>query len=215
MVSVLKVFALAVLLVAAPSLSHAQEHPLVEHSLGKPNAPVRIDEYASITCSHCAEFYINTLPKLQKRYIDTGKVRFVLHEFPLNAISLKAAAVAQCMPKEEYFAFIKTLYISLLEGNFGGPDSETMLYQFAALGGLPLEKAKECANDPKLQEAIVKERSEAGDKYSIDATPTFVVDDGSAIINGAQSVDAFAAVLDRTLEAKNESKTKAKAESKK
>jgi protein-disulfide isomerase len=76
------------------------------------------------------------------------------------------------------------------------------MIQYARLGGLSEDKAKACASDTKLQDAIVAERTEAGTKYNIDATPTFVVNDGAEIIKGAQSVDTFAATFDRLLAAK-------------
>ncbi len=215
MVSVSRLVALALSLVAAPTLVWAEPVTLVEHSVGKPDAPIKVDEYASVTCSHCADFYIDTMPKLQKKYIDTGLVRFVMHDFPLGSLSLKAAAVAQCMPKEQYFAFLKTMYISLLDGTLSN-NGENQVYQYAALGGLPLEKAKECASDKKLQEALLKDRTEAEQKYNIDSTPTFVINDGAAIIQGAQSFDAFAAELDRILgKSRSAEKKGQKAESKK
>ncbi|MDD3370751.1 MAG: DsbA family protein [Alphaproteobacteria bacterium] len=198
--------ALAVLAFVLPSAGFAEERILTEHILGDPKAPVRVDEYMSITCSHCADFFINTLPKIQKRYIDTGKVYFVVHDFPLNGLSLKSAAIAHCMPKDEYFAFIKTLYMSMMERNFGGAGSEAKLYQFAALGGLPKEKAKACANDPKIHEALIKDRTDAETRYQIEATPTFVINYGADVINGAQGIDAFAAILDRAIASKKASK---------
>jgi protein-disulfide isomerase len=199
---VFKAFFLAVFVIAAPSLAHAGGDPMSERTLGKNTAPVKVDEFFSLTCSHCAEFLIKALPELEKLYIDTGKVRFILHDFPLNALSLKAAAVARCMPEDEYLPFIKTIYQSLEAGTFGGSDSEAKLYQYAALGGLASDKAEACADDAKLQDAITAERTEATTKYNIEATPAFVINDGAEIINGAQSVETFAAAFDRALAAK-------------
>ncbi|MDD4617364.1 MAG: thioredoxin domain-containing protein [Alphaproteobacteria bacterium] len=201
MVWVLRLVAFAVALITVPWIAKA--NPLVEHTLGSPTAPVKVDEYMSVTCSHCADFYLKILPELQKRYIDTGKVRFVVHDFPLNSLSLKAAAVSQCMPKEQYFAFIKTLYSSLLDGTLGF-DIENRIYQYAALGGLPVEKAKECANNKKIHEEIARDVADAGKKYDIDATPTFAINDGAAIIRGAQSLDVFASEFDKALGVKKE-----------
>jgi protein-disulfide isomerase len=197
-----KAFLLAVFAIMIAGTAQAGDTVvLTEHAVGKASAPVKVDEYMSITCSHCADFYISTLPELEKRYVNTGKVRFVLHDFPLNGISLKAAAVAHCMPPAQYFPFIKTLYTALKEGYFGGSDSEGKLFQYAALGGLPMDKAKACANDTKLQDALIEQRTAASNKYDIKATPTFVINDGAEIISGAQSLEAFSAVLDRQLAA--------------
>src|SRR4029078_4397406 len=80
------------------------------HTMGKATAPVTVNEYVSLTCPHCAEFYNNILPDLEKKYVETGKVRFILHPFARDAIDLKAFSLARCMPEEQYFAFIAVLF---------------------------------------------------------------------------------------------------------
>jgi len=192
----------AVIKAKAPKAAPAKTAPLPERAIGKSSAPVKIDEYSSLTCSHCADFFLKTLPEIQKRYVDTGKVRIVMHDFPLNGISLKAAAVAHCMPEDVYFPFIKTLYGALEGGALDSTNFEATLYQYAALGGLPVDKAKACAADTKLQDAIVADRTQASTKYGIEATPTFVINNGADIINGAVSIDTFAAAIERQLTAK-------------
>ena len=79
-------------LVLAP-VAWAQETKLPDRILGKADAPVTVEEYISLTCPHCAEFYTTTLPELEKRYVDSGKVRFILRDFPLDGPALKAATV--------------------------------------------------------------------------------------------------------------------------
>ena len=190
---------LAVLVCLGAGSAVAEDGRLADRVVGKASAPIKVDEYMSLTCSHCAEFYDTVLPKLEKRYAETGKVRFVLHDFPLDGVSLKAAALARCMPEDEYFPFVRTLFSAQKSWAFGGGNPEANLIQYAKLGGLSEEKAKACANDTKLQDAIIAARTEAGKKYNVEATPTFVINDGLEIINGAQSEEAFAAVFDRLL----------------
>ncbi|MDE1901219.1 MAG: DsbA family protein [Alphaproteobacteria bacterium] len=170
--------------------------------LGNPNAPIKVDEFVSLTCPHCADFTNETLPTIEKDYIDTGKVKFVMHDFPLDGISLKAAAVARCMPVDEYFPFIKVLYKNQMTWAYGSADPVASVAQYAELGGLPADQAKACANDSKLQDAIVAERTEATDKYKVNATPTFVINDGAKVIEGAQNAQTFAAAFDQILAAK-------------
>ncbi len=176
-----------------------------KHTVGDPSAPIRVDEYYALTCSHCGTFYSKTYPELEKRYIDTGKVYFVAHDFPLNALSLKAASVANCMPADAYFPYIKSILNALLAGVTDLNDFENKMYQYASLGGLPLEKAKECANDEKIQSVLVAGRTEAIKKYDVEATPTFVINDGKKIITGDPGVKAFVEVFDRLLAEKSES----------
>jgi protein-disulfide isomerase len=199
--SILTAF-LFILLVALSSGAHADDPRMALRILGNVNAPVKVDEFVSLTCTHCAEFYNTTLPDLEKRYIDTGKVKFILHDFPLDGASLKAAAIARCMPTDEYFPFIKTLYKTQQSWAFGGGNPETNLIQYAKLGGLSEDKAKACANDSKLQDAIISERTTDGEKYSVQATPTFVINDGVEVVKGAQGADVFSSVFDRILSAK-------------
>jgi protein-disulfide isomerase len=197
-----KAFWTAVVLLASLSSAYADDDArMSERYLGKPNAPVKVDEFVSLTCSHCADFYSNILPELEKRYVDTGKVRIIMHDFPLDGISLKAAAVARCMPADEYFPFVKTLYKTQMAWAFGPGNPEANMIRYASLGGLPEDKAKACANDAKLQEAIIAERTAAA-KYNVESTPTFIINDGAETIGGAQSVETFAAAFDRQLAAK-------------
>ena len=201
MTAVLKAFLLAIFVTVASTTVFAADDRMADRVLGKENAPIKVDEFVSLTCSHCAEFYDKTLPELEKRYVDTGKVRFVMHDFPLDGIALKAAAVA-CMPVDEYYPFIKTLYRAQMAWAFGGSNPEGNLIQYAKLGGLSEEKAKACANDTALQNAIIAERAEATTKYKVEATPTFIVNDGVEVVKGAESAENFAKIFDRLLAGK-------------
>lgn len=184
-----------VTLFSAPAQS-AEVLPV--RALGKADAPVTIVEYSSLTCSHCAEFFMGVFPELQKRYIDTGKVRFIYRDFPIDGLSLKAAALAHCMPEAQFFPFVKILY-----GNAASwmrnPKPESVMMQYAQLGGLTEDKAKACLEDSKVFDALVAMRTEATDKYTIQATPTFIINDGADKIVGAQNIDTFAASIDKLL----------------
>ena len=205
MVSSIRMLFLAFLALASSSALAAPQLPLPlpEHAIGSPDAPIRVDEYLSTTCSHCAHFYLQTLPKLDALYVKTGKVRFVLHNFPLDGFSLKTAAVAECMPKDGFFPFIKTVYSALIQGQLTSRNAEQKLFQIAALGGLAADKAKACANDTALQNAIIEARTRATEKYDIRATLTFIINEGAEVINGAQSTAAFSALFDKMLAARN------------
>lgn len=172
-----------------------------ERVLGKADAPVTIEEFASLTCPHCADFYTQTLPELEKRYIETGKVKIIFRDFPLDGTGLKAAALARCMPKEQYYPFITTLYKNLMAWAMS-PNPEEILMQYAKLGGLPADKAKACLSDNAMFDAIVAVRTHATEVYGIDATPVFILNNGAEKINGAKSLDDFTAAIERVLAAK-------------
>lgn len=192
----LLVFAVVGAHAAAPAKTDAV---LPERVLGKADAPIRVDEYVSLTCPHCAEFYNTTLPELEKRYVDTGKVKFIFHDFVMDHAGLQAAIIARCMPADEFYPFIKILY-SNQQAWMMSSNPEGIMISYAKLGGLPEDQAKACLADTKLQDAVVAERTASDSK--IEATPTFIINGGAEKINGALPVAEFAKVFDKLLAAK-------------
>jgi protein-disulfide isomerase len=172
-----------------------------ERVLGKADAPITVEEFVSLTCPHCADFTINTLPILEKSYIDTGKVRFILRDFPLDGVGLKAAALARCMPADEYYPFVTVLYENQKTWAMA-PNPESFIVQYAKLGGLSEDRAKTCLADTKMQDALVAGRTAATQKYNIDSTPAFVINGGVAIIKGSQPPDVFGGAFDKILAGK-------------
>ncbi len=171
---------------------------LKDHALGSDKAPLTIIEYASFSCSHCGTFYKEILPELEKKYIATGKVRFIYRDFPMNRYDLKAAALTSCMPSEQFYPFVKTLFGNTKTWLYN-PKPEKVLLQFAALGGLSNEKAQACMDDEDLLDAFVERRTKAIEKYDIEATPTFIFNEGEDKIVGAVSINEFSAAIDKIL----------------
>src|SRR5262249_27217997 len=156
-------------------------------------APVTVEEFVSLTCPHCAEFYNDVLPKLKEKYVDSGKVKFILRDFPLDGTGLRAAALARCVPASEYDPFIEALYKNQTQwATSATPDKNLIMY--ARLTGLDEAKAQSCLNDTKMQDAIVAARSDAQKKYNIAATPTFVINEGAQKVEGGQTADKFSAI---------------------
>lgn len=190
----------ALLLVTATSSQAAKDDGVPARAMGKANAPITVEEYVSFTCPHCAEFYEKTLPELEKRYASTGKARFILRDFPTDGAGLKAAQLSRCMPEEQYFPFVRLLFKNQMTWALS-PDPEKILLSYAKLGGLPEDKAKACLADRDLQDAIIAVRSEATEKYGVESTPTFIINNGAERIKGAQSVAEFEKAFDRILAA--------------
>jgi len=167
-----------------------------DHVLGKPDAPITIIEYASLTCPHCAEFDKDTLPKLKEAWIDTGKAKLVFRGFPLNGLDVRAQALARCAPPDKYFAFIDTLYQNQRSWALSDPDKAmSSLENIGRLGGISPEQFKSCANDPKLLESIQAQGFAAGQDYQVDSTPTFFINGSKMNPNGAQPYEVFDKVL--------------------
>jgi protein-disulfide isomerase len=178
--------------------AQAVEAPMVtpqDHILGKPEAPLTIIEYGSLTCPHCAEFDRVTLPKIKAAWIDTGKAKLIFRDFPLDQAALKAAMVAQCAPPERYYAFIDTLYQSQSTWATRSSNLKAALGGIAKLGGLTDEQFSKCIEDPQLQQSITGAEVTAQNSYGVESTPTFFINGVKMDPNGAQPFEVFDRLL--------------------
>jgi len=171
--------------------------PYTERALGNPDAPVTIREFASLTCSHCAHFHQETFGKLKERYIDTGKVRFIYNDFPLNAPALDAAMVARCLPEEQYFMFVKFLFENQKDWAFSRTYRDN-LRQNAKLLGMSDATFDSCLADEKLKAELADRMQKNAEKYDIKATPTFVINE-KEVVAGFQTVESFGKAIDKLL----------------
>lgn len=142
--------------------------------IGKPSAPVTIVEYASLSCPHCAHFYNEILPVINKKYIETGKVRLVYRDYPLNNPAIKAAEVVQCVEKERRHEFLSVLFKMQVQWAFTASYLDA-LSNIAALGGLEKAKFDKCINDPTMENNIIAVEKEASDEYKVNSTPSFFI----------------------------------------
>lgn len=161
-------------------------------ALGDEKAPVTIVEYASLSCPHCAKFHTETLPVLKEKYIDTGKVRFIFRNFPLNAPALRGAMLTHCVPKGDAHTFLKVLFEQQSTWAFD-KDFTELLGKIARLGGVSHEDFAACMKNEALENQLLALKKEAIEKLQVHSTPTF-------FINGqkVQPADAggFSAIID-------------------
>lgn len=186
---------------AKTETSHEEaKSPAVEsktYAMGNPNAPVKIKEFASLSCPHCADFHTHTLPEVKKELIDTGKVYFEFVNFPLNASAMDGALVALCLPEERYNQFISFLFEQQEKWAFD-PNYRQILKQNAKLLGASDEKLDACLADEKKKAEIVAKMQEAGDKYKIQSTPSFVINEKETF-SGALPFNEFKKKVDTYL----------------
>lgn len=159
----------------APGLAHAQAaNPrLAERTTGRADAPVTVQEFFSLTCSHCAAFHRDTWPRVKKELVETGQVRMIWRDFPLDRVGLLAAMVARSLPPERYEGFISTLLANQDRWAFGQNPAEE-LAKLATLAGMSRTQFEAVAKDEGLERAILEQRQTGERQYSIQATPTFV-----------------------------------------
>jgi protein-disulfide isomerase len=147
--------------------------PLPDQALGSPDAPVTIVEYASMTCGHCAAFHEKTYPELKKRYIDTGKVRFVFREFPLDPIAAAGFMLARCAGDGKYFPMVETLFHQQREWAVQKPLPPLMA--IAKQAGFTQQSFEACLANQQLLGDIEKVRERAAAKFGVNSTPTFFI----------------------------------------
>jgi protein-disulfide isomerase len=149
--------------------------PLPDIIIGSANAPNTIVEYASMTCPHCAQFQTEVFPELKKKYIDTGKVRYMLREFPLDNLAAAAFMLARCAGDDRYYAMVDAMFSTQESWAMPGVDAKEKLLQIARQAGISKEQFDQCLANKELFGKIVKTREIANDKFQVDSTPTFFV----------------------------------------
>ncbi len=165
---------------------------------GDPNAPLTIHEYASMTCSHCATFYKDTFPTIKKKFIDTGKVKFIFHEFPLDAYALTAAKVTRCLPKDQFFNMLEVFFTNQKRW-LQAKDPRKAIAQLSALAGMNEESFNTCNDNKELEEAMMEVMKKAQEEYNIQAVPTFVINNGDDVISGARPLPEFEMIIQDAL----------------
>ncbi len=150
------------------------EWATMERSLGAANAPVVVIEYFSLTCSHCADFHAKTLPSIKEKYVQTGKVRLIMRDYPIDRSALAAAMLTRCAPRERYFAFVDILLRSW-DKWARARDPHAALARIGRLGGVDEDTFNQCLTSKALLEKVVQSRMEASNLFSIDSTPSFVI----------------------------------------
>lgn len=145
-----------------------------EYSMGPADAKVTLVEYASLTCPHCAAFHTSVLPGLKKEFVDTGKIRYVYRDFPLDRLALGAAMVARCAGRDSFFGYIDTFYAA--QGQWSRASNPiSALGNLARLGGMSQTKFEACLKDVGIQNEILRQRLEAANDFKVQATPTVFV----------------------------------------
>ena len=165
-----------------------QKGDLPENVLGNADAPVTIVEYSSMTCPHCAAFHKEVLSELKAKYIDSGKVRYIIREFPLDNLAATAAMLARCVDSAKYYDFVDTLYSHQEDWAFKDQPLPE-LQKFAKQVGFTEDRFKQCISDEKVLKYIEWVRERANKQFGVRATPSFFVN--GKRIKGAATVQKF------------------------
>ena len=171
---------------------------VMEMTLGDPDAPVEVIEYASFTCPHCRRFHEDVLPQLKANYIDPGHVRFVIREVYANRPALWAGMVARCAGPERYFSVVELIFARQSEWTQGSPaEVAENLRRIGRLVGLDDARLDACLTDADMAQAMVDTAQGYAQIHDIPGTPSFVID-GELYSN--MDYERFASILDERLQ---------------
>ena len=166
--------------------------------VGDKNAPVTIIEYASLSCSHCANFHNNTLDDLIKEYVDTGKARIVFRDFPFNYPALLGSMVLRCIPEDVRYDYMNALF--QLQQKWvvrENAKSTQELYKIMQSGGMTKEEFETCTNNVELENTILQALIAAQNEFNIQSTPSFLINGN--LVEGNKSIKEFRQIIDKIL----------------
>jgi protein-disulfide isomerase len=190
--------AFAILWIAATAVPAAAEATidfnaaLKERVIGDPTAPITMIEYASLTCPHCASFHNDTYKAFKERYIDTGKVKLIYRDFPLDGVALRAAMMARCTIDQRYFGLVGVLYKNQHKWTRAS-DPLAELANIGRLAGISDAIFDACMASEELLDGVLRIRQQ-GTADGVRSTPTFIID--GTVYPGSRSIDEFAQIID-------------------
>jgi protein-disulfide isomerase len=162
--------------------------PLPDIAQGSPDAPVTIIEYASMTCSHCAAFQAETLPQLKAKYVDTGKVRLILREYPLDPLATAASMLARCAGPDKRTAIVDMLYAQQKNWAFVDKPLEALAAEVKQ-AGISQADFEACLKNQDLLTKVNETRKRANDAFKVNSTPTFFIN--GQLLSGEQPIEEF------------------------
>jgi protein-disulfide isomerase len=179
--------------VSAPNKAALESVQPGDHVLGDHKAPITVIEYASLTCSHCAHFHTQVLPEIKKKWIDTGKVKLVYRDFPLDQVAAKAAQIAECAGKDKYFGVVDIIF----RGQAQWATSADPLAELAKplrIAGMGENEIKACLANDAMSNAVINDYK-GGEAMGVNSTPTLFIN--GQLYRGSRSVEELDGVFSK------------------
>jgi len=166
--------------------------------IGDKNALITVIEYASLSCVHCANFHQETLPKLIKEYVDTGKIKIVFRDFPLNYPALMGSMLLQCISQEIRYEYLSALFI--LQSTWVKQEIEIVkkeLFKIMQAGGMTKDQFNECLNDKELEQKILQGLVDVQNEFNVGTTPSFLIN--GMLLEGNKPFKDFKKIIDNII----------------
>ncbi|SJM33691.1 DsbA family protein [Mesorhizobium delmotii] len=166
--------------------------PLPEQDFGSADAPVTVIEYASLTCPHCRTFHVEIWPAVKEKYVDTGKVRFIMREFPFDPRASGGFMLARCAGEDRWYPTVDLLYRT--QDKWARvSDATSALKSIMGMTGMSGSAVEACLSDQALLDKITQVML-AGQVHGVDSTPTFFIN--GEMRKGALTIEQFSAIVD-------------------
>lgn len=180
---------------AAPDKAALLQVQPNDHVEGDPKAPITLIEYASFTCPHCAHFNTVEMPEIKKKWIDTGKVKLVYRDFPLDETAARAAQLAQCAGNDKYFAVVDMIFSG--QANWAtASDPLAELAKSFRIAGMGEKEVKACLANPAVADAVINSYRQ-GEQVGVNSTPTLFINGEK--YTGARSLEELDAAFSKIL----------------
>lgn len=164
--------------------------------LGDPDAPLTMIEYSSLTCPHCASFHAKSYKPIVETYVETGRMKFEMRDFPLDQYALRASAMARAIDGKPYFALIDLIFKQQSSWTRASNPIDAVK-KIGRLAGISAETAEAYMTNNELLDSILNGRIAAQKTYDVNSTPTFVI--GDEVIRGAETFETFQKVIEDKL----------------
>jgi len=166
--------------------------------IGNKDAPITVIEYASMSCSHCADFHIKTLPQLIEKYVDTGKIKIVFRDFPFNYPALLGSMVLRCIPEDTRYEYTQALYkLQPKWVNRENAKTTQELYKIMQSGGMTKKEFNSCISNVDLENDILQSLMDAQNEFNIKSTPSFLIN--GLLVEGNKPFKDFREIIDKLL----------------
>lgn len=168
-------------------------------TIGSENAKIKIKLFSSFTCPHCATFHINEIPEIKKKYIETGIAQLIFVDFPLDQAAFNASKLTYCLDKKLQMEYIDIIYMEQNKWTSGNNINEinNNLKKIVKNLGISSSNFDKCLNNENISDNILNSRVEASKKYSINSTPTVIINEEK--IKGSATFKNIKKLIDKII----------------
>ena len=162
---------------------------------GSQDSPVTIIEYGSLTCDHCIGFHRKMLPKINEKYIKSGKVRFIYRHFPTSKVALQAAIAVECSGENKY-QVLNNFYFNIKDW-YSPKNRNEAFRKHARIKKQDTKQYDNCLKNEKIEKKIIAGQRAGLKQYAVHGTPTFIINE--KVFKGEHSLEDLEKIIQENL----------------